>query len=968
MAPLDFLAAVLPSSGYYCVAELSSNKKEHRYVTSVQELEEIANGFDAMHKDAYFALASFAEAGERKADKALYLRSCFFDIDCGEGKDYPTKKQALAALVEFLGSTELGNLGTPWVVSSGGGVHVYWPFTADVPADTWRTTAENLKRLAKQHAFAIDPSVTADRARVLRVPGTHNYKKEKPRPVTIVMEGGVFDFEEFSASLKDKLNGHAYVPDEFGLGMRPSFADSKPSTSVKLLVDNQSFDFEKVAEGCLQVKNYIANAAQDGMEPTWRAVLSQAWCCDDGKAWGKKLSDMHPYDDERFEAKWKELNGAYSCERMDATTPGVCQGCPHKGKIKNPIALGKKVNTIDVPVEVVVDNPAAKQVQAEETEEPAQIKLKMPSPPRGFSYGNSAGVYMKRTTQDADGETIEAEIPILPYYMYAVDVYILPGNEHMAHFVALTPHGANDVLIDTKAFGGKEEVIRTLAKQNVLAMAGANNDKNLYDYIRACYSEMSLDRPPVVMPQSYGWTDDWSFVLNSKIYRADGSVKPVPVRSGLENIYRATESRGTLKEWQKMIAMIEDKGLTKVLTLALSGFGAPLMKLTKHKGVTLHAGSTESGTGKSLALDISSSIWGDPVAYSPSKDTSVVALEQRLGLLRNLPLNVDEITTKSRATDGEWVAEYILNFPNGKGKERMEAGHNAERLNNTFWETITFFSSNTHIVDMLTGDRKHSSEGELRRLLEFPMVEQLVWTPEQERLLDIKKTNYGVAGVHYIKWLVRNREYAKEVLLTIETEVKERFHMSNDERFWLSGVVAILAGIRLASEAGVFGRTINLAPIAEYLRSRVIAMRSIVRASCRKADDILSSFLSLNYSKFIVVDKSTKQFMSGVAASNFEGTEVPRNLNEVIGRIEKGDDAGRVTVYINKAKLKQFCNSRDFGYDDMKRQLEEVYPVKHCNKTLTSGVKASVPINVACVRISLPENDFETAAVPVGEA
>ena len=124
------------------------------------------------------------------------------------------------------------------------------------------------------------------------------------------------------------------------------------------------------------------------------------------------------------------------------------------------------------------------------------------------------------------------------------------------------------------------------------------------------------------------------------------------------------------------------------------------------------------------------------------------------------------------------------------------------------------------------------------------MVEQLVWTPEQERLLDIKKTNYGVSGVHYIKWLVRNREYAKQVLETIETEVKERFHMSNDERFWLSGVVAILAGIQLASEAGVFGRTIKSGPIVEYLRSRVIAMRTIVRASCRKADDILSSFLS----------------------------------------------------------------------------------------------------------------------------
>ena len=791
---------------------------------------------------------------------------------------------------------------------------------------------------------------------MLRVPGTHNYKKENPRPVTIVMEGGVFDFEQFSASLKDKLNGHAYVPDEFGLGMRPSFADSKPSTSVKLLVDNQSFDFEPVKEGCAQIQFYIKNAADDGMEPTWRAVLSQAWCCEDAKEWGKKLSDLHPYDDQRFEAKWNELNGAYSCEKMDSVTPGICQGCPHKGKIKNPIALGKKMNTVTEPVEVTVEQPTKPAQQNEET--PAPIKVKMPSPPKGFSYGGSSGVFIKKVSKDADGEVLEAEIMILPYYMYAVDVYNMGGNEHLAHYVALTPHGAKDVMIDTKSFAGKDEVIRAMARQNVIAHSGKGNDQYLYDYVRACYSDMSLERPPVEMPQSYGWTDDNEFVLNSKIYKPDGSIKPVPVRSGLENLFKATESAGNLKDWQKVIHMMQEKGTTEILTLGLSGFGTPLMALTAYKGITYHVCSTESGTGKSLSLDLNSSIWGSPTRYAVSKDTSVVAMEQRLGLLKNLPLNVDEITAKNRGTGFEWVAEFILGMTKGQGKERMESGTNAERLNNTRWASTALLSSNTHIVDFLTGSREHSSEGELRRLLEFPLTTQLVWTPEQSDILRNLQKNYGVAGVAYIKWLVRNRDRAIEVMNNTLAQVEKHFGMTNDERFWTAGVAEIIAGIQLANEAGIIN--IKLRPITDYLKTIVASMRAMVRASYRQADDVLFTFIAKNYNKFVTISKTkTSEMIKSFTGSE---TEVTRNLNEVVGRIEKGAATGYVEVYIRAATLKGFCASQDFGYADMKRQLEAKYRVGTGKRDLTAGTKAGAPINVQCLHISLPENEFDAAA------
>jgi hypothetical protein len=71
----------------------------------------------------------------------------------------------------------------------------------------WKPVAENLKRLCKQEGFTIDMAVTADTARVMRVPGTANNKKKyaTPRPVRIVQEGDIFDFSTFSPLVYEKL-------------------------------------------------------------------------------------------------------------------------------------------------------------------------------------------------------------------------------------------------------------------------------------------------------------------------------------------------------------------------------------------------------------------------------------------------------------------------------------------------------------------------------------------------------------------------------------------------------------------------------------------------------------------------------------------------------------------------------------------------------------------------------------------
>jgi len=219
MQPLDFLAAVLPSSGPYCVAEFTTPKKEHVFVDSFQEIITTADLFavaGSEKKDAYFALANFKEKGKRTAENAKTLKALFIDIDIGEGKDYSNREEAIAAYEKFMEDTGLLDLGQPIVVSSGGGFHIYWPLDEEAEVAQWKPVAENFKRLCKQEGFNIDWNCTADAARVLRVPGTYNYKKNKSREVKIIQAGGVFTLFAIDTHIKSKLTAMDNNPRQSG--------------------------------------------------------------------------------------------------------------------------------------------------------------------------------------------------------------------------------------------------------------------------------------------------------------------------------------------------------------------------------------------------------------------------------------------------------------------------------------------------------------------------------------------------------------------------------------------------------------------------------------------------------------------------------------------------------------------------------------------------------------------------------
>jgi hypothetical protein len=962
MTPLEFLAAVLPapSTGMYCVAELSSYKKEHQYEETLEDLQAPVEAWHDADKDVYFALSTFEVAGKRTADNARFIRSLFIDMD-----GYASKKDAATALGAFLEKTGMSELGSPYIVGSGGGLHVYWPFEEAVDIVSWKPVAENFKRLCKQESMAIDMTVTADAARVLRVPGTTNFKKKyaTPRPVRILAEGDTFSFDALSKLINDKLTAPAYeAPSNvFALpGVRPSLS-TPTATSVKLF-ENTATKFKTIwlatqqGNGCGQLANYVENATEDGMEPIWRGLLSLTQKCDDANKAAAWLSQMHPYPPERMHEKLRSIKGPYPCIKFDSENPGICTSCKHWGKITNPLALGREVRISTEEKEIPINIPSSSNVLASE-----QRTVKRPPAPKGFAYGDKGGVYVERMVEQDDGTKAKKMVPILPYDMFVVDI-LNTQNDHSVHMVALRPEGPVDLIIPQKVVVSNIDTVKALAQQNIIASFGQGNDKNLFDYVRACVEEASSNKVAVKVPSSYGWQDDGTYVFAGRIFSKDRPAFTLPM-PGLENLQSFTEPAGSIENWRKFINLLIAKKMYKHLAVVLAGAGAPLMRYTKLFGMTFHCASTESGTGKSLALEAAASVWGHPTRYRTGKSTSPVAMQQRLGLLQNHPLITDELTSKNR-DNFEWLPEFLLDMTQGKGKERMEAGSNKERLNLSTWATNALLSSNTHMVDILTGGRKHAAEGELRRLLEILMEDPLSWEPHEIEIIKSLQDNYGSAGVMMIDYMVNNEATLEPLVTSTVTRMYQEFNATNDERFWMAGIGAsVAAGIIWSSQyAGIVD--LPLKEIIKAFQDAVKYMRKAMKAGARAAEDVLNAYTGENYGKFVVVKRSDGSLLAQLGGNQEIDQSITRT--SVAGRIEHEITPGYVDYYIEETLLKAYCATMSFGYAAFIKQLSETegFFVERMKKDMTSKTKGP-PMRVNSLKIRRRSGEWDAEALPL---
>lgn len=935
-----FLNSVLSTQGLYCVVGIKAGTVRSAFFDNLEEVESNAAMLDAGGVDTYFALASFANRVDgRKAMNATYLRSFFLDLDCGTGKPYRDQAHAAQELAVFVQNT---GLPSPMVVNSGGGIHVYWPLTEDIAASEWVKYAKLLKTLCREQNLHADPAVTADSARILRIPGTSNYKTGTARGVQIIAQGAPSPLEAITSKLPpppvDLSAAKAFGMDDASREL--AGGDYPVCNFDKLLT--LSLKGEK---GCAQIKKAHEEAATLE-EPLWRAVLSIANRCEDRDTAIHSISQAHPeYTAHATEAKAAETKGPYTCEWYRDNNPSACEGCAHR--VTSPIILGKVIVMATSNVVEVASAPAnvGYTVVEEDLDGDAggpRILVEIPPMPRGYERGAKGGIY--HVIKDAEG----AENPVL---LYDRDLYIterfFDSDEHGdgdGEMVCMRLHmehdGVRQFYAPVTELFTKDKLRDALIKNGVVAYGKTLDGLMAYfaSSIRQLQSKYAANKTRSQM----GWTPDMAgFVVGELEYTPSGT-KLAPPASGTRQLAPAFTPRGTLEEWKSMADFYNSPGLEAHALGLMFGFGAPLLKFiggTAVKGAIVHLKSNASGSGKTTAQMLINSIFGHPTELLMTKDDTYASKMHRIGMMNSICYTVDEITN----TEDKELSDLAYGMTTGRARHRMEANSNKMRANNTTSCTITVTSSNASMVDKLA-QLKATADGELRRVLEIE-VPKISTLPKQEvdALFAKMSENYGVAGPIFIQYVIANRESVLDMLTTMQARIDQELKLDQADRFYSCILTCAFVGAAIAKKCGLWD--IDIPRIYHYALGLVddnkLAQIASVGDSLTVAQETLSAYINENVNNALVIN------------SNVRGAIPQAPIVTPRGALRMRYEPDTKTLFITSAEFRAFFTNRQVDVRESLRHLAEVGIVRNEGraevKRIGSGaVGGMAGLNVRC--------------------
>ena len=325
-----------------------------------------ANNHPKWIKDIYFCLSLQAKTGltktgkikaARHADDALAFKAIWADVD--GYKDYPSKTAALAAIHKFVQDAGLP-LPTA-LVDSGGGFHVYWISDKPLTRAEWEPYADGLWALVQKHGLKAD-AVTTDAARILRVPGTFNKKQDIPRPVEIkLLQPTDIDFAATLGWLKGIAPPRAVTLPQGNNSpviLNPELFKGGPAPEIRAAIQDQT---NRLGDGieeplslkailkCPHYKDALRTGCKDHNQGLWmQTVLGATWI-ENAREVAHAMSDKHhTYSVEGCDAMFdRKMNdrakgmGWPSCTAFENAGCKSCALCPHKGKIRSPLNLGR---------------------------------------------------------------------------------------------------------------------------------------------------------------------------------------------------------------------------------------------------------------------------------------------------------------------------------------------------------------------------------------------------------------------------------------------------------------------------------------------------------------------------------------------------------------------------------------------------------------------------------------------------
>jgi hypothetical protein len=780
----------------------------------------------------YYAVGSFADHRvteldgrvkiTRKKDKATFFKTLALDLDIGEDKPYQTQKQGFVELRRAF--TELG-LPTPTIVSSGNGLHVYWILSEMISAGQWEKLSIALRYALAEKNLMIDTSKIHDPSMVLRPVGTHHKKQLPWKPVACVLESSDNDPIALATILKPWFH---HVKQAVAPAQKKAGKASKVAAAV---LQTNDVDVMLVAANCKQIAALVSSggdtdaAGATVQEPMWRASMGIAKYAIDVETAIDLLAGGHPdFDPDTSMAKvlgWKGT-GPTTCAEFEKHCASGCDGCPYRHKVKTPAALS-----------FVVAPPI-----------PAPVGAKFTVPtdyPPGYSVLNGK---MMREIPDDTAQSGVVVVPFCDYEMHVTGIYNDPSSGKSAFKLLINyPHSGwkeEDHDVGLIATGGKDFATMLLNRQVFVGKMA--EQENIRSYLMSYLTKVQSESPSGVDFIAFGWQKDGSFLCGETVVNSPSGSISRRLRGAASRYADIIKPHGTRDGWIAGAQLLNNPGAETIKAAMLVATAGILGPAAGNASMVLSIYSTETTTGKTLALVGANSLIGSPRELFMNKNDTANALFKVRGVLNNLPCTIDELT----AADDKDVVN--LAYDLSQGREKIAMDKNRDLREPVFWDGPTLITTNISLHHKFE-TAQAGNEPLKARTFEIHQHDRKFITSDPKtgssfgfEFYDIMLENNGWAFPELVE-LVVTMGGPKEVWRRGEQAFMRKFNFvfEPQERFYRTSIVA-------GWVMGQIGRTAGLIPFdvngtTQYLLDMVLASRKDAVEARVDVFDIIGQYL-----------------------------------------------------------------------------------------------------------------------------
>ncbi len=383
-------------------------------------------------------------------------------------------------------------------------------------------------------------------------------------------------------------------------------------------------------------------------------------------------------------------------------------------------------------------------------------------------------------------------------------------------------------------------------------------------------------------------------------------------------MFQTVRSRGSETKWLETATEVREMSTTAKIILAAS-FASVLLEPLNCLPFFVHLWGVDSGTGKTVALMVAASVWGDPAvgAYVKTFDGTVVGMEKTAAFLNNLPFCLDELQL-AKDSKGRTTFD-VYKLAQGVGRTRGNRSGGVD-LTPT-WRNCILTTGESPLTGTASG------AGAVNRVIDIECKSAQAVIKDGMRISGAVKRNYGFAGRKFVE-----RLYQPGVIDQVSERYRELFRILSDRDTTEKQAMAA-AAIILADELACQWIFSGQQPLTIEQVSEFLASKAAVSAG----------------------DRGYKYLCDWVTQNSNKLCGRSENPNiEVLGALEDG------RAYIIRSVFERILQDAGYSTAAMISYLKQENLIETRGRANTRGKRINgIPTECFCLRLPAVDLDDE---------